>query len=79
MKSKTKILRLIANIELFIGFIILIITAFLYFMADRFGDKIGESTPLILLIIGIVLLIDYPILLFVARKIDEKNPSPVEY
>lgn len=78
MKSRTKILRLIANIELLISFVILIITAVLYFMGGRLFDKISESTILILLIVGLVLLIDYPILNWVAKRVEAKNPSPVE-
>jgi hypothetical protein len=75
MRTKSKILKLIANVELIIGFVILIITTFLYFTRDRFFDKISESTILILLIIGIILFIDYPILNYVIRRIEEKNPS----
>lgn len=73
MQSRTKILKLIASVELFVGFILLLVTAFLYFMGEKFFGNIGESTLLILLIIGGIFIIDYPVLNYVARRIEEKN------
>jgi len=80
MQNKSKTLRFIAKIELFSGSVFIFLGVFFFVMKDSILGQASDNTvPFVFLLIGIVSFLNVPILYFLARKIDEKNPSPVEY
>lgn len=80
MKNSARILRLIGTFDLITGFVLIIIAVFLYVSGQKLYDSSGEMTvTFILLIIGLVFLVNSPIVFFVAKRNEEKNNSPVQY
>jgi hypothetical protein len=80
MQNKSKTLRFIAKIDVFSGLAFTFLGVLFFVMKDSiFGQAADDTVPLVFVLIGLFSFLNVPILYFLARKIDEKNPSPVEY
>jgi len=80
MKNSAKILRYIGIFDLVTGTVSIIVAVYLYASGLKLFDAAGEVTAtFIFMIIGVVFVINSPILFFVAKKNEEKNNSPVQY
>lgn len=78
--NKSKRLKLVAKIELFIGFIMILVSVILYSFREKiFSNEEDYYVALVFLVIGLASFMNVPILYFLAKKEEEKNPSPVEY
>lgn len=78
--NKSKRLKLVAKIELFIGFIMILVSVILYSFREKiFSNEEDYYVALVFLSIGLVSFINVPILYYLAKKEEEKNPSAVEY
>ena len=79
MKNSVRILRLIGTFDLLAGFILIVIAVFLYVSGQKLFDTSGEiSGTFILLIIGLVFLVNSPIVFFIAKRTEERNNSAVQ-
>ncbi len=80
MKNSAKILRYVAIFDLLSGVVFIFLAVYHYISGQKLYDASGEmSTTFIFMIIGLVFLINSPIVFFIAKKNEEKNNSPVEY
>lgn len=80
MKNSARILRLVGTFDLLAGFILIVISVFLYVSGQKLFDTSGEmSVTFILLIVGAIFLVNSPIVFLIAKKTEEKNNSPIQY
>ena len=80
MQNKSKTLRFLAKIDLVGGFVFTFLGVLFFVMKDSILGQASDNTvPFVFILIGLFSFLNVPILYFLARKIDEKNPSPVEY
>lgn len=78
--NKSKRLKLVAKLELFIGFIMILVSVILYSFREKiFSNEEDYYVALVFLSIGLASFINVPILYYLAKKEEEKNPSAVEY
>ncbi len=80
MKDSPRILRLIGTFDLLAGFALIVIAVFLYVSGQKLFDSSGEmSVTFILLIVGLVFLVNSPIVFFIAKKTEEKRSSQIQH
>jgi len=80
MKNSAKILKYVGMFDLLAGVVFIFLAVFLYISGQKLYDSAGEmTTTFIFMIIGLVFLINSPIVFFIAKKNEERNNSPVEY
>jgi len=80
MKNSAKILKYVAIFDLLSGMIFIILAVYLYVSGQKLYNTSGEmTTTFIFMIIGLVFLVNSPIVFFIAKKAEEKHNSPVEY
>lgn len=72
MQSKTKIIKILALIELFTGVIFMVLAVLMYASGNKISaEEEGLSITFVFLILGLVSFISSPILYFIARRMEE--------
>jgi len=72
MQSKTKIIKILALIELFTGLIFMVLAVLMYASGNRISaEEEGLSITFVFLILGLISFISSPILYFIARRMEE--------
>lgn len=78
MKNSARILRLVGTFDFVAGVVFIFLAVFLYISGQKLYDSTGEmTTAFIFMIIGLVFLVNSPIVFFIAKKNEERDNSPV--
>lgn len=72
MQSKSKIIKILALIELLTGTIFMLLAVIMYASGNRISaEEEGLSITFVFIILGLISFISSPILYFIARRMEE--------
>jgi hypothetical protein len=72
MQSKSKIIKILALIELLTGTIFMLLAVIMFVSGNKItAEEQGISITFVFLILGLISFISSPILYFIARRIEE--------
>ena len=74
MQKRSKVLKIVALMELMIGIIFILLAFLLYKSGDTISsDKSGLPLTFVFLVMGMVSFIGSPVIYFIAKRMEEKE------